>query len=270
MEQANCGSLKAELLEYIARQIDVTAVRDKCVITLPTKTLDDRYPDVFIERKMPDYFLVHDAGKTTSELFAQGIHITDARADLLSSAAERLGVNFVDGVFNVGCTGAGLSGAILAVSQCMSLGMWEVVHHKPDFGDAPILTLAENALLGWNPGYEHRIQKNLKVKGRQSNHVFEFVSFPTEAVHLPIGLRILRPSENPYGQAERYGFFAYDITQTIFENWLRLAVVVKADKWSEESKRIIRKFSNGTLEVETGDEHQIQQLVPHYMDQIAA
>jgi hypothetical protein len=268
---SNCNSIKLDLIDFIASQIDVTEMRDKCVVTLPLKTLDDRYPDIYVERKMPDFFLVHDAGKTASELYAQGIHLTDTREDLLSAAAERLGVGFADGTFMVTCTRSELFGAILAVSQCISLGMWEVVGHKPDFGDAPIMTITEHGLRAWNPSHEQKIVKRVQVKGQTAKHHFDFVSFPDdELIHRPIGLRVLRPSENPRGQAERYGFFSYDIRQTYYEQWSRLAIVVKAEKWSDDAKQLIRKHSTKTLEIETGKEDSIETLIPEYMDEIAA
>jgi len=62
MEQTYCHSLKDSLLAYFGNEIQITESREGCILVLPTKTIDDRFVAVFVERKTPDYFLVHDAG----------------------------------------------------------------------------------------------------------------------------------------------------------------------------------------------------------------
>src|SRR5258708_1178478 len=97
----NCRLLRANLLEFLGSAIDVIETRDACVLTLPQKTLDDRRASVFVQEKMPDYFLVHDGGKTAAELFAQGIHITDLKQTILEELAERYGATFLKVLFGL-------------------------------------------------------------------------------------------------------------------------------------------------------------------------
>src|SRR5690242_18188421 len=111
----NCQSLKATLLEFLARKISVTEIRDYCVLTLPQRTVDDRLTSVFVQQKMPGFFLVHDGGKTAAELFAQGIHITDLKLQTLEELAERYGATFTHGAFHIGCNASELNSAIMSI-----------------------------------------------------------------------------------------------------------------------------------------------------------
>src|SRR5258705_4514497 len=103
MDTRNCTSLKASLVTYFGQRVEVDTLEDKCVISLPLLTIDDRYLMVFVEPKMNDYYFVHDGGKTAAELFSQGIHITDKKADVFRTMAHRMGIGFGDEKFSVGC-----------------------------------------------------------------------------------------------------------------------------------------------------------------------
>jgi hypothetical protein len=76
---------------------------DQCVFSLPIRGLDERPTDVFVEKQLGQSFRVHDAGITTSHLFAQGIHITEHKASMLEEVAKRLGVSYLAGTFEVSC-----------------------------------------------------------------------------------------------------------------------------------------------------------------------
>ena len=94
MNQTNCHSIRDSFLGFLGDEIRVIESEGGCVLVLPGKTLDDRHSAIFIEQRMSDYFLVHDAGKTAAELYAQGIHITDPREEAFTQMAERLGAVF--------------------------------------------------------------------------------------------------------------------------------------------------------------------------------
>ena len=66
-----CDSVRDSLLAAFAGDLEVTTSGDKCIVTLPLKTVDDRFIDVIVE-PMPDslFVYVHDGGKSTAELFA--------------------------------------------------------------------------------------------------------------------------------------------------------------------------------------------------------
>jgi hypothetical protein len=270
MEQTYCHSLKESLLKHFGSEIHVTESREGCVLVLPTKTLDDRYIAVFVERKTPDYFMVHDAGKTSAELHSQGVHITDLREEAFSQMADKLGAMFVDGVFQVGCKEEELHSAILAVGQCETLGMWHLLGHKPDFAEEPVESRVERGLKGWQAPYPMRVERKVQVRGLRATHVLDFVCYARKENREPIAIKILRPSDDSLAKAREYGFLVYDTEKTMFERWLRLAVMTKADKWRSSAKQLIASLSTGTLEVESGDEESLERRIPDVLDQLAA
>lgn len=272
MDKTYCHSLKNSLLAFMGSEVSVRESRAGCVLVLPTKTIDDRFTTVFVDRKTEDYFLVHDAGKTAAELHGQGVHITELRADTFSQMADRLGATFADGVFQIGCNLASLTASVLAISQCESMGMWHLLGHKPDLAEEPVNARIERGIMNWNAPYPFKLEKNVRTKGKQASHCFDFVSFPTnEASHRePIAIKVLKPSDDPIGKAREYGFLVYDTQQTMFERWLRLTVLTKADRWSGPARKLISSLSTATVEVETGDEDSIEHRIPATLEQMAA
>ena len=240
------------------------------MLVLPGKTLDDRHSAIFIEQRMSDYFLVHDAGKTAAELYAQGIHITDPREEAFTQMAERLGAVFSKGMFQVGCSRADLHQAILAVGQCESLGMWHILGHKPDFSDEPVVSRVEHGIRAWNAPYEHQIESRIPVLGRHSKHVFDFVSFPVHVARETIALKILRPGDDSLSKAQGYGYLALDIEQTQYAQWRKLAVMTKVDNWTKNARELVRGLSTATVEVESGEEEAIETLIPQKLEEMAA
>jgi uncharacterized protein DUF1828 len=270
MEPTYCHSLKDSLLAYFGSEIQITPSREGCVLVLPTKTLDDRYVAVFVERKTTDYFVVHDAGKTSAELHSQGVHITQMREEAFSQMADKLGATFSDGIFQFGCKENELYSAILAIGQCETLGMWHLLGHKPDLTEEPVIALVERGFNAWRAPYSHTIQSKVQVKGQRANHIFDFVSYPNVERRQPIAVKILRPSDDALAKAREYGFLVYDTEKTYFERWLRVAIMTKSDRWTKNAKQLVASLSTSTLEVETGDEESLERRIPATLDQIAA
>src|ERR1700733_13609092 len=226
---SNCQSIKDTLLEFLGSSIDVTEARDYCILTLPQKTVDDRLTSVFVHEKIPGFFVVDDGGKTAAELFAQGIHVTDVRLTALEELAERYGATFVQGTFRIGCQVEKLNAAIMSIGQCAILATWYVLAHKPRFEEEPILHRIETGMRAWRAPYENEIRSRVRVLGKKMEHVIDFVSFPRDGYGptasdedrkvedvlkklgspLPIGVKVVRPSDNPLEQARGYGFMAY-------------------------------------------------------------
>jgi len=270
MDQTYCHSLKESLLKHFGNEVRVSESGEGCVLVLPAKTLDDRYVAVFVERKTQDYFVVHDAGKTSAELHSQGIHITELREEAFSQMADRLGAMFVEGVFQVGCKEHDLHSAILAIGQCETLGMWHLLGHRPDFGEEPVESRIERGLKLWRAPYPTRIEHRVQVKGLRATHVLDYVCYARSENREPIAIKILRPSDDSLAKAREYGFLVYDTERTMFERWLRLAVMTKADKWRTSAKQLIASLSTSTLEVDSGDEESLERRLPDLLDQIAA
>jgi hypothetical protein len=266
----NCHSLKATLLEFLNKEIEVVERQGSCVLTFPQKTIDSRFPAVFIEKKMDDYFVVHDGGKTSAELFAQGIHLTDVKLGILEQLADCYGATFVKGMFTIGCRRSELNASIMAMGQCATLGTWHVLGHKPAFTEEPVLHRVESGLRLWNAPYERDVLLHVKMKGRKATHFADFVSYPRNTVREPIAIRVLRPSDNPLDQARGYGFMVLDTENTIYQNWLRMAVVTKKDEWTRQALELVRDLATKTVEVESGDEGKLEELIPERLSEIAA
>lgn len=271
MAATNCNSLKAAVLSYLSDSIEITELRDRCVLTLPTKTIDDRYADVFIEQRLKDSFLVHDAGMTVSQLFAQGIHLTEGRERSFCELAEKFHVTFADGAFKSVCKLEDIQRTIIAISQCATLGSWYVLGHRPSVVEEPVLARVERGIRAWNPGFPVLIEPRVHLTGRTSDHVFEFGIYPKGSeLAFPVLTKVLRPSVNSAARAREYGFTAYDLDQTDFQSWLRFAVITKSEEWSKDAKGLIRKLSNSTVEVNVGDEESLVDLIPIELRKIAA
>jgi hypothetical protein len=123
--------IKADLLRFLEQRVEVSADEGACVITLPTKTVDGRYVEVYVEPTVTDIVMVHDGGNAVTELFLQGLHLTEARAAQLKSIAKSHGVSFADNAFSTVAKPESLSDAVLAISQCTSLAMVDVLKHVP-------------------------------------------------------------------------------------------------------------------------------------------
>ena len=64
METQVCSSIRDALLSFLGAELEVSTFEDQCIITLPLKTLDDRFLDVYVEPRIGDYVVVHDGGRT--------------------------------------------------------------------------------------------------------------------------------------------------------------------------------------------------------------
>ena len=137
MAQTVCHSLKSSLVAFLNDQTEVFAADNYCVVTLPLKTLDGRFIDIYVESNFNDVVRVHDGGKTTSELFSQGIHIGDETKALFKSLAARYGATFENGAFSIACWPhqgrwrQDTQAAILGIAQCATLAMFDLLRHVP-------------------------------------------------------------------------------------------------------------------------------------------
>ena len=132
MAPSFCSSIKSAVVAAWTANTSVKTRGLTCVLTLPIQTLDGRFVEVFVEQKFGDSLLVHDAGKTVGELHVQGMHWTDSRRAILKGIAERFRVQLDErGVFQTLCKKNAVQQAVLAISQCASVGMFEAAQHQP-------------------------------------------------------------------------------------------------------------------------------------------
>src|SRR5205807_512252 len=198
-------------------------------------------------------------------------HLTDGRTEALVALAHRYGATFTEGAFRIGCTGDGLQQSIMAVMQCATMGMWFLIGHKPLFTEEPVLGRVERGLAAWHsPYYSSNVRSKIIAKGRKFTHTFDFVCFPEDEKHQPIGVKVLRQSADSTSKARDYGFLVYDLEKTIFENWLRVVVMTKSDQWTKKAKELVLSLSQSTVEIGTGEEDKIEAQLPLYLNQLAA
>lgn len=268
MDQPSCLSIKESFARYFLDEVAVTPLSSSCVFTLPIKTLDQRYPDVFIEKKFEDSFLVHDAGATVAQLYAQGIHITESRTLSLQAIADRFGAVYADETFQRLSCAKDLEKSVLSIAECELIGMHGILDHNPVLEQDSINIRVHQALERWRPPYIREIHSHLKVEGKKASHSFDYVALPADAKHKYTAIRILKPSSSSQAQAERYGFLALDIEGTIYEHWNRFAIVAKAEQWAKASLSLVRSLSTKTIEVRSGEEDALDEAVPLTMDQL--
>ena len=171
----------------------------------------------------------------------------------------------------------------MAICQCATLATWYVLGHKPRFEEQPVLHRIEAGLRAWQAPYENEIRPRVRVLGQKMEHVIDFVSFPRNGYYddivdpqgvrfeqvlkklnpwFPIGVKVVRPSDNPLEQARGYGFMAYDLVGTQFENWPRLAVVTRKEEWTQPAMDLVYKSASAVVPIATGDEEKLEQLLP--------
>ena len=254
MASQPCDSIRDALLEYFGDQTEVLSLRDTCVISLPIKTVDNRWIDVYIDQRMEGFYVVHDGGKTTGELISHGVKITEAKLTTLNQIAGSFGASVKDSTFVVGCKRDKLQEAIFAIAQCASLGMLEAMKHQPVIEDEPILALAGDVISEWSDG-KGKIKRRVTIQGDSASHQMDFVFFPkNNGRHYPIAVNILHPSYTPMISAQRYGFLALDIDKVpMYGDWKRLAILARRGQWTPEALAIIERHAARTIQVAAGD-----------------
>jgi hypothetical protein len=250
MASQPCSSIRTGLLQYFGDQTEVLSLKDTCVISLPIKTVDNRWVDVYIDQRMDGFYVVHDAGKTTGELLSHGVKLTEGQLSILNQIAGSLGAAVKDGSFVVGCKGDKLQEAIFAVAQCASLGMLEAMKHRPVIEDEPVVALAGDVINEWSDG-KGKIKRGVTIQGDSAQHTMNFVFYPNHnGRHHPIAVKVLQPSYTPMISAQRYGFLALDIERVPFyRDWKRLAILARKSQWTQDAISLIEKHSARTLQV---------------------
>lgn len=239
-----CSSLKDSLLTYLAEQTSAHDINGDCALTVPINTIDNRWVDIMVENRGPDFYLVHDSGKAVDELFLQGVAQSDQRSDLLKSIARRYGVSVEDGRFITGCPTGKLQHSIWAVAHCSGMAMGEILRHKPNIETEIVKTAVGDIVAEYGAERHIRVQPNVSAKGNTSNHSFDFiVDGATEVV----AINVLNPGANAKARAERYGFQGFDLQQT-HSSYQRLAVLANPSDWSSEARRLVDRFATRTVE----------------------
>lgn len=264
-----CSTIKTNLVSYLGNRVKVSTRKDGCVITLPITTSDHRRVSVIVER-FGTGFIVHDGGKTTSELFCHGINATPGRQTLRQDVAQKFRVDMFGGTLRRHCQLAELEDAIFSVAQCAAMVMGELISHTPEVEEEGVGIRISKVLDAWRPSYIRSIERNVPVEGRTASHLFQFVSFPESGSYRTVAVKIVG-NTHPKAQAERYGFLSLDLERVpMFGNWLRCAIIPHADQWPEGPLQLVRKLSDKTLELHTAREREGLGFLPSIMDSLTS
>jgi hypothetical protein len=272
MASQNCSSLRDALVSSFANELEVSATDRFCVVTLPLRTADDRFVDVFVEPMLGSnvFMYVHDGGKNTAELWAQGVHReTDTQMRRLKGIADAYGATFHEGRFQILCKNQEeIESAIISIGQCASLAMIDVVTHVPNIQDEALLSRVFKSLNAWKPSYVE-IKRRVTASGKTYQfHRFDFVSVPAKARKRTVAVKVLPPSVGTSWQVARYGFLALDLAGREAGDWPRLAIVSKAEEWSDGALEAIRTYSADIITLKTEEESQLERILPHKMQRL--
>lgn len=243
-----CESIKSSIQNFLSEQTIVETAGDLCVVTIPIPTVDGRLVDVFVERKLGDTLLVHDAGKAANELIINGVDITDSidqRCDLL---AQSFKVSWTDETFQKICKGDQLNQAVMSVAACSSLAMFNLIGHQALPEENPVRGQFGQVLKTWARG-RAKIKEQVIVEGRSTQHTFDFVIQP-KSHGRPVSISVLLPTGGSRAAAERFGFRVGDLQGKPEYQWKRLVVEAKSEQWSSKAKRIINQYADQVIEIE--------------------
>jgi hypothetical protein len=262
--QASCRSLKLSLLEFFGSRVEVSADEGACIVVLPMKTLDNRYVTVYVEPTATDRMLVHDGGDASSELFLQGVNLTEGKLAMLRSIAKRYGATFTNDAFTVVATVGNVNEAILTIAQCATTGMYDLLKLSPVFEEERVAALVKKTLER-NPPPNMHIQFNVAAKGGANReHRFDAVALPFRPHDLQtVAVKTLGTAYPANVQSERFLGMALDLRDTEFGKWQKLTVIPRADAWSTEHLKTVRDLSDETIELRTGQDEEVRErLIP--------
>jgi hypothetical protein len=244
-----CESIRSSIQRFLSEQTIIEAVGNLCVVTLPIPTVDGKLVDIFVEKKLGDLLLVHDAGKAANELIIHGVDITDSLDERCGLLAQSFNISWADETFQKICKSDYLNQAVMSVAACSSLALFNLVGHQALPDENPVRGQFGQVLKTWARG-RAKIKEQVIVEGCSAQHTFDFVVQP-KANGRPISVSILLPTGGSRAAAERFGFRVWDLQGKTEEKWKRLVVEVKSDMWSAKAKRIINQNADQVIEIET-------------------
>ena len=245
-------------------------IEGKCAVTLPIPDLGNRLLTVYIEPTASNSFLVHDGGRTFSQLYSLGVHIGYQRINSLDKMASRLGATFSKYVFQALCRQSEIPQTVLTISQCASITMIEILKHKKIMDAETLKSRASKTLDSWMPDYIAEIRMDWPVKGIKYRHTVDFVTFPQNGAYRPVIVKIIKPTYSAEVQSRAYGFFALDIQGTRVEDYPRLAIITRAEEWKMTRINLVRRLSSSLIRVRTNEEKSIEIQLPKEMDRLSS
>lgn len=161
----------------------------------------------------------------------------------------------------------------MAIAQCASLAMHEVLYHKTVVASTRVPSMVRRVLYAWDTS-EFYVHSNFPLQGTLGNmsQKFDHVAVPagdSADGAREVAVQVLSRTHAPRIQAERYGFLVLNIKGTRYDSWPRIAVVSNADAWSRSALRLVESLSAKTVAVRTGDAADTLSALPSQIEQLA-
>jgi hypothetical protein len=265
-----CSEIKSSTARYLEGQLLISGrPDDACVITLPIKTLDGRWVSVIVEQKLEDSFRVHDGGKTDSELFSQGVKMTDADEETHAAIAAEYGVSIGDRIIQKVCRRADLSEAIMAVGQCAAMMTSQLLWARVELEEDRVCRDVAAALTLWKPA-DVRIDENVSLEGRRYKHVVHFVAHKSTQNTAVDVLSSRRGRSLEKAKDYDYAWMDMERRSNEYRAWGRLAVIPSMETWSPKALGIVRDASHDTIALPTDRESELRERIPEAMSRLTS
>jgi hypothetical protein len=269
MQTKLCSDIRQLVATHLTENLRVSG-RDNqaCTITLPIKTVDERWVSVIVEEKF-DYYLVHDGGQTDSELFSHGVKMSDADEHFNTAIAVKYHVGLQGRMIQQTCRRDDLAKTIMAIAESSAVMTAQLVSSRLFEVEAQAVHgRVSEALRLWKPD-EVEIEQNVELRGDLSTHRVNFIAKSNDSAHRTATIKILPPSR-PRDRAERYGFMQLDMRRTPeFSEWASLAVILGAEAWTEPALQIVHRLADKTIELTSDQEAEVEARIPKAMTTLA-
>lgn len=240
------------------------------IITLPLKTIDDRWVSVIVEEKQRGYFLIHDGGKTDSELFCQGVTMSDVVEASNAGIAKKYGVSVEGSILQKACKTEDLAEGILAVAEASAAISVQLVSRLVELEAQEVEARVSETLSLWGEK-DFEIKHEWEVKGKYSSHVLDFVALAKKTSMRRTASVDILPRTSPLRRAKEYGFMLLDIrSEPEYREWASLAVIVGAGDWSKPALKIVKEIASGTMEVRPETHGEIETEIRKRLDALTS
>ena len=245
----NCGAIKESVYQYLQAETEVLPTQHACLLSLPIKGLNGVNAEVFVEEVNNGALLVHDGGKTVGFLESNGLLVTDRRLATLADLAYRLGVTLDNGVFKTLAKANTVHVSALAVAQCCSVALFDIIDHVPFSEEEQIRGRVSNEVERWSEQSGIKVASGVKKAGSIKQYTIDFLTNSP----IPVEVNILIPTYSATVSADRYGLQVLDLSAHRNDVAKRLAVLAKPEKWTRPARARVRKLADEIAEVSVYD-----------------
>jgi hypothetical protein len=257
-----CESVRDSVLQFLQDGTEAISLSgDVCVLSLPIKTLDGAYAEVYIESMGVADYLIHDGGKTIGNLEGSGIFVSERKLAVLANLAKRFGASLDDGVFKSLAKAETVQQAVFSVSQCCSVALYSLIQHHPSFEEDQIRIRITDTVRQWSEDRGIKVNRDVKISGSLKQYTLDFVT----ASPTPIAINILVPTYGATVSADRYAMQVLDLKGRYVGK--RLALLAKPEKWNDHTRKLARKLADRVVNIED-DSTMFPSEIPEALDSL--